>query len=209
MPRGSLRFDGVEIFELEGEALRAFRWTRIAMVFQSAMNALNPVLTVRAQLADTLLAHQDLDPAAVRARCEELLRMVDIDPINLDAYPHQLSGGMRQRVVIAIALSNDPDLLIMDEPTTALDVVVQKQILQRIDALRRERGFAVLFITHDMPLLLDMADRIAVMRHGKIVEQGTADALRGGASHAYTRALTSAFPPLERPGPPDGLQEVA
>ena len=209
VPRGSLRFDSVEIFDLEGEALRAFRWTRIAMVFQSAMNALNPVLTVRAQLADTLLAHQDLAPAAVRARCEELLRMVDIDPINLDAYPHQLSGGMRQRVVIAIALANDPDLLIMDEPTTALDVVVQKQILQRIDALRRERGFAVLFITHDMPLLLDMADRIAVMRHGKIVEQGKAAELRGGASHAYTRALTNAFPPLERPGPPDGRQEVA
>lgn len=204
IPRGAVRCDGVEVFELGESELRAFRWTKIAMVFQSAMNALNPVSTVRAQLADTLRAHASWDDEALRATSEELLRTVDIDPVNLDAYPHQLSGGMRQRVVLAIALANDPDLLIMDEPTTALDVVVQKQILQRIDALRRERGFAVLLITHDMPLLLDIADRIAVMRHGAIVEQGHAEDLRRGALHPYTRELTSAFPPLERPGAAEG-----
>lgn len=209
VPRGAVAFGEVDVLRLDDEQLRRFRWTKVAMVFQSAMNALNPVADVRTQIADGIRAHRELDDDALEATCRDLLETVDIDPVHLDAYPHMLSGGMRQRVVLAIALANDPELLIMDEPTTALDVVVQRQILQRIDVLRRERGFAVLFITHDMPLLLDIADRITVMRHGRIVESGTASALRAGAEHPYTRELIHAFPPLERPGAPDGeLQEA-
>ena len=136
--------------------LRAFRWEKLSMVFQGAMNALNPVTTVRAQLRDTLRAHRPgLSRAQIRERSEEVLRRVGVDPRRLGSYPHELSGGMRQRVMIAMAMLLEPQVMIMDEPTTALDVVVQREILGEIVRLRDELDFAVVFITHDLPLLLD------------------------------------------------------
>src|SRR5699024_444183 len=155
-----------------------FRWSQIAMVFQGAMNSLNPVLSIRAQLADVFTTHRPHLEAAERlSRSRELLELVGVDPARLGAFPHELSGGMRQRVMIAMALALDPQLMIMDEPTTALDVVVQREILQEILRLRHELGFAVVFITHDLPLLLEISDRIAIMRAGRIVELDTAENL--------------------------------
>ena len=162
------------------------------MCFQSAMNALNPVLTVREQLLDAVVAHRPdatMQGPEADERVASLLGMVGIAPQHAGAYPHQLSGGMRQRVVLAMALALDPELLILDEPTTALDVVVQKEILQRVNELRRQRGFGVLFITHDMPLLLEVADRVAVLRHGRLLDAGTPSALRSGAVDPYTAQL--------------------
>lgn len=199
---GSVTFHGrdgedVDVLALEGEALRAFRWSRIAMVFQGAMNSLNPVISIKAQLEDVFTTHRPgMDAAARRARSEELLRLVGVDPSRITAFAHELSGGMRQRVMIAMALALDPDLMIMDEPTTALDVVVQREILQEILRLRSELGFAVVFITHDLPMLLEISDRIAVMRAGRIVELDTAENLYFAPQHPYTRRLLGSFPSL-------------
>ena len=187
----------VEVTELQGEELRQFRWQKIAMVFQGAMNSLNPVLNVATQLSDTLAAHlPDMTKAERRERCAELLELVGMDPSRLRSYPHQLSGGMRQRVMIAMALALQPDVIIMDEPTTALDVVVQRDILAEIDRLRQMFGFAVIFITHDLSLLLEISDRIAIMYAGRIVEQGPADQLGHHPMHPYTLGLLNSFPSL-------------
>jgi peptide/nickel transport system ATP-binding protein len=187
----------VDVLALEGESLRAFRWSRIAMVFQGAMNSLNPVISVKAQLEDVFTTHRpQMDAAERRRRSEELLRLVGVDPSRITAFAHELSGGMRQRVMIAMALALDPELMIMDEPTTALDVVVQREILQEILRLRQELGFAVVFITHDLPMLLEISDRIAVMRHGEIVELDTAENLYFAPQHPYTRRLLGSFPSL-------------
>jgi peptide/nickel transport system ATP-binding protein len=208
----------VDVLALSGEELRAFRWRRVAMVFQSAMNALNPVLSVRAQLADVLTTHEPgMDRRAREARCRELLDLVGIDPGRLSAYPHELSGGMRQRVLIAMAMALNPDIVVLDEPTTALDVVVQRDILEEIDRLRGLFGFAVIFITHDLSLLLEISDRLAIMYGGRIVEHGTADQLMHAARHPYTIGLLGSFPTLrgERralrgiPGGPPDLAEPA
>ncbi|RYV51936.1 ABC transporter ATP-binding protein [Pengzhenrongella frigida] len=187
----------VDLSKLAGDDLRAFRWDKIAMVFQGAMNSLNPVLRIQAQLDDVLRTHRpEMGRAARRARCVDLLERVGVDPGRLRAYPHELSGGMRQRVMIAMALTLEPQILIMDEPTTALDVVVQREILREITRLRAELGFAVIFITHDLPLLLEISDRIAVMRAGKIVELADARTLYTQPQHPYTRRLLSSFPSL-------------
>ncbi|WP_159795317.1 ABC transporter ATP-binding protein [Puerhibacterium puerhi] len=187
----------VDVLALTDAQLRAFRWDKLSMVFQGAMNALNPVTTVRAQLRDTLLAHRPgMSRAAVRARSEEVLERVGVDPRRLGSYPHELSGGMRQRVMIAMAMLLEPQIMIMDEPTTALDVVVQREILREIVRLRDELDFAVVFITHDLPLLLEISDRIAVMLAGEIVELDTADRLYRAAQHPYTRRLLGSFPSL-------------
>ena len=191
---GEIEFRGQNVLWLSDEQLRQFRWERASMVFQAAMNALNPVATVGAQIMDTIQAHETIDTGTARTRAIALMQMVGIDPIHLDSYPHQLSGGMRQRVVIAIAMALRPSLLIMDEPTTALDVVVQKEILQRISDLKAKLGFSVLFISHDMPLLMDIATHIGVLKDGKLVESGTVDELRDGATHPYTKTLLSPFP---------------
>ncbi|WP_290865341.1 ABC transporter ATP-binding protein [Hamadaea sp.] len=199
---GSITFtrpgeDPVDVLSLEGDALRAFRWRRIAMVFQSAMNSLNPVMTVRKQLADVFATHEpDLGRKAVEARCEELLDLVGIDRARLSAYPHELSGGMRQRVTIAMALALRPDVIVMDEPTTALDVVVQRDILDEIDRLRELFGFAVVFITHDLSLLLEISDRLAVMYAGRFVETGTSRQILDNPQHPYTQGLLRSFPSL-------------
>ncbi|WP_432548553.1 ABC transporter ATP-binding protein [Kineococcus sp. SYSU DK004] len=187
----------VDVLALEGERLRAFRWAQLSMVFQGAMNALNPVRTVGAQLDDTLRAHdRSVSRQRRRARSAEVLERVGVDPARSRSYPHELSGGMRQRVMIAMAMLLEPQVMVMDEPTTALDVVVQRDILREIVRLRDELGFAVVFITHDLPLLLEISDRIAVMRHGRIVELDTAETLYRHAAHPYTRQLLGSFPSL-------------
>ncbi len=196
---GELRFAGDDVLTMGPRRLRAHRWADVAMVFQSALDALNPVLTAGDQIVDVLRARAGLDAAAAEARALELLAMVGLDRQHLGAYPHQLSGGMRQRVVIAIALALKPRLLVMDEPTTALDVIVQREILVHVERLRRELGLTIVFISHDLPLLLAFSDRVGVMQHGKLVEVGTPAELRDAPQQAYTRRLLAAFPTLAPP----------
>jgi peptide/nickel transport system permease protein len=194
---GSVTFDDVDVLALGPEELREFRWVKLSMVFQGAMNSLNPVTPVRAQLQDVLRTHRPgLSAADREQRCREVFRLVGIDPARLGSYPHELSGGMRQRVMIAMALLLDPQVMIMDEPTTALDVLVQREILNEIKRLRDELRFAVVFITHDLPLLLELSDRIAVMRDGEVVEYATAEDMYLRPQHPYTRQLLASFPSL-------------
>jgi peptide/nickel transport system ATP-binding protein len=199
---GSITFhdrDGsdVDLLGLGDEQLRAVRWSKLSMVFQGAMNALNPVTTIRAQLDDALVEHRRGMPRKERrAIAEDALRRVGVDPSRITAYPHELSGGMRQRVMIAMAMLLEPQVMIMDEPTTALDVVVQREILREIVRLRDELGFAVVFITHDLPLLLEISDRIAIMLRGEVVECATADTIQHDPQHPYTRRLLQSFPSL-------------
>jgi peptide/nickel transport system ATP-binding protein len=195
---GAITWDGeLDILGLSGRELRAFRWKEVSMVFQGAMNALNPVHTVGAQMTDVLVDHRlGLSRRERRDRAAELLTTVGIDPARLRSYPHELSGGMRQRVMIAMALALRPRLIVMDEPTTALDVLVQRAILDEIDRLRAEFGFAVLFITHDLGLLLSISDRVGIMRAGQLVEEGTPARLRAAPDHDYTRHLLESFPSL-------------
>jgi len=195
-PRGST----VDLLAADEGALRVLRWSQISVVLQSAMNALNPVLTIRSQLTDVLQAHQPgMDKAERRARAAELLAMVGIAADRLGSHPHQLSGGMRQRVMIAMALALQPQVVIMDEPTTALDVVTQREILEELMALRERLGFAVLFITHDLSLLIEIADSIAVMYAGRVVERADATALFRAPRHPYTLGLLTSFPALHGP----------
>ena len=187
----------IDIGALEGDDLRAFRWSRISIVFQGAMNSLNPVINIRAQLEDIFTTHRpEIGKKERRELCGDLLERVGVDRSRLRSFPHELSGGMRQRVMIAMAMALDPQVMIMDEPTTALDVVVQREILREITRLREELGFAVIFITHDLPLLLEISDRIAVMRNGEIVELGEAADLYLHPKHDYTKQLLSSFPSL-------------
>jgi len=188
--------DGRDVLTLDDQELRKFRWREVAMVFQSAMNSLNPVLTIEEQFYDVLRTHTDITRTKARERAAELLKLVDISPDRLSAYPHQCSGGMRQRIVIAICLALNPKLLIMDEPTTALDVVVQREILQRIDVLRKQLGFAVLFITHDLSLMVQVSDRIGIMLEGNLVEVNVAQTIYRSPQHDYTRRLWASMPKL-------------
>jgi peptide/nickel transport system ATP-binding protein len=190
----------VDILALKGEELRKFRWSEIAVVFQSAMSALNPVISIRSQIYDAIRAHRsDVQRAALEERATELLELVGVTRDRLGSYPHQLSGGMRQRVMIAMALALSPQLLVMDEPTTALDVVTQNQILVRIAELREQFGFAMVFITHDLSLLLEIADTIAIMYGGRIVEVAPRRVLHRAPAHPYSVGLLRSFPPLTGP----------
>lgn len=187
----------INVLSLEKKALRAYRWNKVSMVFQGAMNSLNPVISIKAQLADVFSTHRpEMSRAERTTRSKELLELVGVDPNRLDSFAHELSGGMRQRVMIAMALALGPQLMIMDEPTTALDVVVQREILNEIMRLREELGFAVLFITHDLPMLLEISDRIAIMRAGEILELGTSEDIFFAPQNPYTRKLLSSFPSL-------------
>ena len=189
-----------DVFALDDEELRRFRWEELALVFQSAMNSLNPVLRIGTQIDDTLLAHRPEMPAADRLeRARELLALVGLRPEWLTAYPHELSGGMRQRAVIAIALALDPEIIVMDEPTTALDVVIQRQIVEKLMELKDRLGFAIVFITHDLSLLLELSDTIAVMYGGKVVEVATKDEFAAGPKHPYSQGLLASFPNLTGP----------
>jgi oligopeptide/dipeptide ABC transporter ATP-binding protein len=202
---GSVRYSGrrvtkpADVLKMRPDELQRLRWREIAIVFQSAMNALNPVLSVRNQLLDVMRAHLRLGRDEARERAASLLDLVGIPRSRLGSYPHELSGGMRQRVMIAMALATDPEVVIMDEPTTALDVVVQRDILAQIVELKEQLGFSILFITHDLSLLLELADRIAVMYAGQLLEVGTAGEIQHEASHPYTRGLLNSFPSLHGP----------
>jgi peptide/nickel transport system ATP-binding protein len=196
---GSILFQGEDLLGRSAEELRRFRWRNVSMVLQSAMNALNPVMRVGDQFVDAMQAHERIDRRRALGRAGELLELVGIDRRRARAYPHELSGGMRQRVIIAMALALQPELIILDEPTTALDVVVQREILQQLEALKVDFGFAVLFITHDLSLLLEFADRISIMYAGEIVETATADRLAASPRHPYTQGLLESFPPLSGP----------
>jgi peptide/nickel transport system ATP-binding protein len=194
---GSIRFKDRDVLALNERDLEDFRWSQISMVFQSAMNSLNPVMTIGDQITDAIHAHKKISKIDANERAAELLKAVGIESERLGSYPHQLSGGMRQRAVIAIALALEPPLMIMDEPTTALDVVMQKEIMQQIEELKERLGFSILFITHDLSLLVEFSDRIAVMYAGEIVEIGPAQRIFVEPLHPYTRGLMNSFPSLE------------
>jgi peptide/nickel transport system ATP-binding protein len=190
----------IDILKLSPRELRAFRWNELSIVFQSAMNALNPVLTVGDQIMDVLLTHRpEMKADARKRRAKELFEMVGIASDRLKSYPHELSGGMRQRAVIAIALALQPELIIMDEPTTALDVVVQREILQLISSLCKELSTALIFITHDLSLLIELADNIAIMYAGQMIEKGQSKDLYQHPRHPYSYGLLNSFPTLHGP----------
>jgi peptide/nickel transport system ATP-binding protein len=198
---GQARFgSSVDLLSATEHELRGLRWNDIAVVLQSSMNALNPVLRIGTQFADVLRAHRPgMSRTAMRERSAELLEMVGIPADRLASYPHELSGGMRQRVMIATALALDPSVVILDEPTTALDVVTQREILEELTALRNRLGFAVLFISHDLSLLVEIADSIAVMYAGRLVERGPANAIYRSPRHPYSLGLLNSFPSLHGP----------
>jgi len=193
---GEVIFQGEDVLQMSEQRLREFRWRKLSLVFQSAMNALNPVLKVGVQIADVIEVHEGVSRAQALERAADLLRLVGIESSRLDSYPHQLSGGMRQRVVIAIALALKPPMMIMDEPTTALDVVVQREILREITDLKSGLGFSILFITHDLSLMLEISDRIGILYAGKMAELAESRELAADPRHPYTRGLMSSFPAL-------------
>lgn len=197
---GSIRFDGQELLGLPARQMRAIRGKRIAMVFQDPMTALNPVMTVGAQITEALHLHNpSLSRRALRVRAVELLELVAIPMAErrFDQYPNEFSGGMRQRVVIAIAVANDPELLIADEPTTALDVTIQAQIVEIFDRLRREKGLAIVLITHDLGLVAGLADRVTILYSGRVAERGEIEPVFRHPRHPYTAGLLAAVPSID------------
>jgi oligopeptide transport system ATP-binding protein len=216
---GSARFDGRELLGLPARQLNRVRGVKLAMVFQDPMTSLNPHLKIARQMTEVLIEHRGLDQQAARQRALELLDRVGIPAARqrIDLYPHEFSGGMRQRVMIATALLCEPELLIADEPTTALDVTVQAQILELLQQLRRELGMAIVLITHDLGVVAGLADRVLVMYAGRIVEQGPAQAIFDDPQHPYTLGLLRSMPRLDRamtgelsaiPGQPPNLQAL-
>lgn len=193
---GQILFDGEDVLKMNDRQLEDFRWRKVSMVFQSAMNSLNPVITVGEQVTDVILRHNKVSKKDAYDRAAELLKIVGIEPERLKSFPHQMSGGMRQRVVIAIALALNPAMMIMDEPTTALDVVVQKDILQQIQQLKETMGFSILFITHDVSLMVEFSDYMAIMYAGEIVEKAASKEIFTNPIHPYTQGLLSSFPSL-------------
>src|SRR6476646_2703388 len=196
---GRVLFQGRDLVLLEERELRRVRWRDLSVVMQSAMNALNPVLTVADQMRDACEAHSNMSKREIEERSREVLRLVSIDPVHLHSYPHQLSGGMRQRAMIAMALLFTPDLIIMDEPTSALDVVAQRSLMVQIKELQQRLGFAVVFVTHDMSLVSHFSDRLVVMYAGKAAEIGPTRAVFDEPAHPYTRGLLDAFPSIRGP----------
>jgi peptide/nickel transport system ATP-binding protein len=211
IPRGSITYqrhgEAVEVLGLGLEQLRRFRWEECAMVFQGAQNSLNPVLTILDQFADTFRAHQHESGRAIEARARDLMRMVQLDPERvLRCYPHELSGGMRQRVLIAMILLLSPEILILDEPTTALDILTQRAIIDVLRRLKEQLGFATIFVSHDLSLAAELADRVATMYGGRIVELGTVEDIFYEPAHPYTAALLEAVPTVV--GGPDTLSSI-
>src|ERR1700731_2224091 len=209
--KGSIRFEGIDLLKLDERAMRDIRGNQISMVFQEPMTSLNPVLTVGRQIGETLRLHQGLGREAAERRVVEMLRLVGIAEPERRAreYPHELSGGMRQRVMIAIALACNPTLLIADEPTTALDVTIQAQILALLAELKRSRGMSMVLITHDMGAVAGVADRVAVMRAGEVVEVDTVNAVFRAPRHEYTRALLAALPRIDAAATPASVSAAA
>jgi oligopeptide/dipeptide ABC transporter ATP-binding protein len=196
---GRVIFQGRDLVHLEERELRRIRWRDLSVVMQSAMNALNPVLTVAEQMRDACRAHSNMSKAEIEARSREVLRLVSIDPVHLHSYPHQLSGGMRQRAMIAMALLFTPDLVIMDEPTSALDVVAQRSLMVQIKELQERLGFAVIFVTHDMSLVSHFSDRLLVMYAGQVAELAPTKELFDRPLHPYSQGLLAAFPSIRGP----------
>jgi peptide/nickel transport system ATP-binding protein len=196
---GSVTFQGRNLVTMSEKKLAALRWRDFSVVMQSAMNALNPVKSIGAQFADAIAAH---DEQVAKERPAEVLRLVGIDPIHLRSYPHQLSGGMRQRAMIAMALLFTPDLIIMDEPTSALDVVAQRSLMVQIKQLQKQLGFAVVFVTHDMSLVSHFSDKLVVMYAGQVVEYGETRAVFDSPRHPYSTGLLDAFPSIRGPKVP-------
>ncbi len=195
---GSIRFDGIDLVQLPESQMRALRGNRIAMIFQEPMTSLNPAFTIGDQLIEAIRCHRNLDPAAARAHAIEMLRRVRIPSPEqrIDDYPHKLSGGMRQRVMIAMALSCEPQLLIADEPTTALDVTIQAQVLELMRSLRADTGAAIILITHDLGVIAELADDVVVMYAGRVVERASVERLFSEPQHPYTIGLLGSIPKL-------------
>lgn len=192
--------DTVDLVPLTQRQLQALRWSRLAIVMQSAMDTWNPVRRLGKQFTDTLRADRpDLSNQDARQRAMELLELVGIAPDRIDSYPHEMSGGMRQRALIALALACEPDVVVMDEPTTAVDVVTQRSILAKVLELQAKLDFSIIFVTHDLTLLLEVADRVAIMYAGRLVESGPAALIYRNPLHPYTKALRDSFPPLYAP----------
>jgi peptide/nickel transport system ATP-binding protein len=199
---GSVEFHGHNLVTMTEKQLNVLRWRDYSVVMQSAMNALNPVTSIAAQFADAMNAHGRYSRAELRDRSAEVLKLVGIDPIHLTSYPHQLSGGMRQRAMIAMALLFTPDLVIMDEPTSALDVVAQRSLMVQIKQLQRQLGFAVVFVTHDMSLVSHFSDQLLVMYAGQIIESGPTRVVFDSPGHPYSKGLLDAFPSIRGPRVP-------
>lgn len=197
--RGQVLFNSQDLLTLSEREMRAYRWKEMAMVFQSAMNALNPVYTVGDQIREAILQHNLLDKSAAEKRVGELLDLVGIAKSRQTQYPHQYSGGMRQRAMIAMALACNPKLLFADEPTTALDVMVQAQVLELLKLIQKEFGLAVVLVTHDLGVVAEVCDTVVVMYGGKVAEYGSADQVYNNPQHPYTQRLLEAFPDLNRP----------
>ncbi|HEU5324820.1 MAG TPA: dipeptide/oligopeptide/nickel ABC transporter permease/ATP-binding protein [Candidatus Limnocylindria bacterium] len=200
---GSVWFDGEDLLGLDGDALRAFRWTRLSLVFQGAMNALNPVRTIGDQIAEAVRLHAPTTTKAeARRRAEDLLERVGIGRRRANEYPHTYSGGMRQRAMIALALACDPDVIVADEPTTALDVMIQAQILELLAGLSRDLGMGIILVTHDLGVVAQVCDRVVVMYGGEVAEENEAAALYRAPRHPYTQQLLASFPDLAHPDRP-------
>jgi peptide/nickel transport system ATP-binding protein len=204
---GQSMFKGRDMVSLKSGELRHMRWRDYSVVMQSAMNALNPMKSIGAQFKDTLQAHGKQSAAAIRERSLEVLSLVGIDAAHLDSYPHQLSGGMRQRAMIAMALLFTPQLVIMDEPTSALDVVAQRSLMTKIKELQQTLGFAVIFVTHDMSVVGQYSDRVMVMYAGQLAEAARTDAIFERPLHPYSQGLMAAFPSIR--GPRRALSGIA
>lgn len=193
---GEAKFDGKDLLKLKDEEIKEMRWKEFSIVFQASMNVLNPVMKIRNQIYNVIKYHKKVTEEELNKRAVELFNLVNVSEKYLDAYPHQLSGGMKQRVVIAMAIALNPKLIIMDEPTTALDVVVQRKILQEIDGIRKQLGFSIIFITHDLSLLVEISDTIMIMYGGEIMEYASSKTLYSNPLHPYSIGLINSFPPL-------------
>lgn len=195
---GQVIIDGTNLLKVSSEEIKKIRWKKISLVFQGAMNALNPVLTVGDQIVEAILKHEhSTSKTDALDRAKELLELVGVDPSRVKSYPHELSGGMKQRAVLAMALSCKPDIVIADEPATALDVITTAQILQLISQLRKTLNMSMILITHDLSIMAETADRIAIMYAGKIVETGSAHEIFKKPSHPYTQGLIRSFPSIK------------
>jgi peptide/nickel transport system ATP-binding protein len=199
---GRVVFRGQDLVQLTDNALRLVRWRDYSVVMQSAMNALNPMKSIGAQFKDTIRAHERMSAEGIRTRSAEVLHLVGIDAAHLESYPHQLSGGMRQRAMIAMALLFTPQLVIMDEPTSALDVVAQRSLMTQIKELQQQFGFAVIFVTHDMSVVANYSDRVMVMYAGQVAELGDTGAIFERPLHPYSKGLLEAFPSVRGPRRP-------
>lgn len=213
-PNGQILLDKTDLLTTDGETRRKARWARISMITQSALNALNPVHKIGAQIEEAILAHKAIPKEKARERAKELFDLVGVSSERLDDYPHQFSGGMRQRAVIAMALALEPEIVLADEPTTALDVIVQDQIFDRLYSLQAEQGFSIVLVTHDLALVVESCERIVVMYAGMIVETGDTKSITRAPLHPYTAGLRNAIPdltldhdPISIPGAPPDLSQ--